>query len=178
MANVAVVFYSSLVAESQRGPGLWPAYVREIGAQSVFSESPYTWSIMTVDDYSIYVDDHYPDYQSWLTSQSPDMERLIVDAMISAAEFGKLMNRRYAARNVMYGITTNDVLVLTDILAKLLNLLDSGSLETAYEEIEHNIPTNVNRFWDANVRTHFMAVIAAYLQGTAYEQPCPVPPEA
>jgi hypothetical protein len=98
---------------------------------------------------------------------------MISDALSTARAFGRSLNTKFASRNVEFGITTDQVIVLADMLSRLNILLDSGSMETAYEEIEHNVPINVSPFWDASIRNYYMSAVAAFLQGLDYNVPVP-----
>jgi hypothetical protein len=119
---------------------------------------------MTTDDYRTYVEDHHGDYVSWIASQPVNPQQAVAKAIRNARRFGARLRDEYAAENVLGGITTAQVSSLLELLAPLNNLLDTGSLQTAYEQAL-SIPTDQHPFWTDTIRDHLREHIYNYLHG-------------
>ena len=83
-------------------------------------------------------------YQKVIAHVPPPIALPTVEARISAAmDFGKSLIIEFSARNVLNGITTDQVRELSTDLALLQQLLQSGSLYTALDEIESLTPKGI-----------------------------------
>jgi hypothetical protein len=174
MTNVAVVYNSDLVASERAGPDLWPAYVREIGESTNYSEGSYTWTVMPVADYNAYVESNMAIYQSWYGTYRQlchcvKNRQYCICQIVGAVErhkaFGLSLISEFAASNVAGGITTAQVNELTEMFSKVNTLLGSGSLQTAMLEVSENVPTDVNPFWTTTTRDYFLNRIQKFLAG-------------
>ena len=143
--NLAVRLYSHVDAAHKPDgiPDVWPAEVRELGSSTTLPGED--WILMTTSDYAAYIAANKSTYDAWLTSiQAANAPQQTVEKRIQdAMKFGHQMILEFAAGNVLRGLTVDQVKIVATQYAEIQQLLQSGSLYVALNEISALTPTDL-----------------------------------
>lgn len=129
--RLAVLKYQFVAGAPAGIPLEWPAEIREIGDNDPLPGDD--WVRFTIEQYNAHRATYQTAYDTWANSGA--IAQAVATKIANAMAFGSQLMIEFATRNILAGLTDNQIGALAAQLKDIQLLLSSGSLKLARTQI-------------------------------------------
>ena len=138
--NIAVKLYQSVTNKPEGMPDAWPAETVTLGESTTLPDGD-GWILMTEEEFIAHKASNQADYTAYrapiiAAEEAAAQEAGFRHAVMNAIDFGQSLIVEFSAMNAINQLSSAQIIEISQRLAGIQMLLNTGALYTAYEAMD------------------------------------------